>query len=186
MKKKWMELGRSMVEMLGVLAVIGVLSIVGLAGYKKAINKIHANELMDIAMKVYNQNLAYAVVHPSSVQTDVSSSTMCSNSVPTSGSNISSTIATACNKRNLAISQPSWNTSKDFSIRSILKNSVADSHLLILTGLEDCDICDELQSMTEEVAGEQYRRLPGSISPELANGILVMCRKGAASNQSCW
>ena len=43
-----MEFGRSMVEMLGVLAIIGVLSVVGIAGYKKAINKVYANELMNI------------------------------------------------------------------------------------------------------------------------------------------
>ena len=47
MKKNLMQLGRSMVEMLGVLAIIGVLSIVGIAGYKKAMAKIHANELME-------------------------------------------------------------------------------------------------------------------------------------------
>ena len=33
------ERGRSMVEMLGVLAVVGVLSIAGLAGFKAAIQK---------------------------------------------------------------------------------------------------------------------------------------------------
>ena len=38
--------GRSMVEMLGVLAVIGVLSVAGVAGFKTAINKHHANELL--------------------------------------------------------------------------------------------------------------------------------------------
>ena len=35
------EFGRSMVEMLGVLAVIGVLSVGGLAGYGKAMHKYH-------------------------------------------------------------------------------------------------------------------------------------------------
>ena len=34
-----MESGRSMVEMLGVLAIIGVLSVGGIAGYTTAINK---------------------------------------------------------------------------------------------------------------------------------------------------
>lgn len=51
------ELGRSMVEMLGVLAIIGVLSIVGIAGYKKAMNKIRANELMNLGIKFYQQAL---------------------------------------------------------------------------------------------------------------------------------
>jgi len=39
------ESGRSMVEMLGVLAIIGVLSIGGIAGYTMAMNKFKANEI---------------------------------------------------------------------------------------------------------------------------------------------
>ena len=40
------ESGRSMVEMLGVLAIIGVLSVGGIAGYKMAMRKHRANEFM--------------------------------------------------------------------------------------------------------------------------------------------
>ncbi|MBR5130482.1 MAG: hypothetical protein IKV03_04590, partial [Alphaproteobacteria bacterium] len=44
--------GRSMVEMLGTLAVIGVLSIGGIAGYTYAMNKYRANETInDINMR---------------------------------------------------------------------------------------------------------------------------------------
>ena len=43
--------GRSMVEILGVLAVIGVLSVAGIAGYSNAINKHRANELLNEASK---------------------------------------------------------------------------------------------------------------------------------------
>ncbi len=46
------ESGRSMVEMLGVLAIIGVLSIGGIAGYTMAMNRYRANELIDAASKV--------------------------------------------------------------------------------------------------------------------------------------
>ncbi len=45
-KRQMIDSGRSMVEMLGVLAVIGVLSITGIAGYKVAINKYIANETL--------------------------------------------------------------------------------------------------------------------------------------------
>ncbi len=45
------ENGRSMVEMLGVLAVMGVLSIAGIAAYSFAMNKHRANELMYEASK---------------------------------------------------------------------------------------------------------------------------------------
>lgn len=43
--------GRSMVEMLGVLAIIGVLSIMGIAGYRSAMTKLRSNELLNEASK---------------------------------------------------------------------------------------------------------------------------------------
>ena len=45
MTKTTQETGRSMVEMLGVLAVIGVLSVGGIAAYKNAMNKHEANSI---------------------------------------------------------------------------------------------------------------------------------------------
>ena len=45
--EKTMEQGRSMVEMLGVLAVVGLLSIVGVAGFRTAMNKHYANQTID-------------------------------------------------------------------------------------------------------------------------------------------
>ena len=53
--KRTNETGRSMVEMLGVLAIIGVLSVGGIAGYTMAMNRYRANEVIDMANK-------YAVV----------------------------------------------------------------------------------------------------------------------------
>ena len=44
--------GRSMVEMLGVLAIIGVLSVGGIAGYSKAMFKQKMNKTVDIVSKV--------------------------------------------------------------------------------------------------------------------------------------
>ncbi len=41
------QAGRSMVEMLGVLAIIGVLSVGGIAGYSKAMTKFKINKSMD-------------------------------------------------------------------------------------------------------------------------------------------
>ncbi len=59
------ETGRSMVEMLGVLAIIGVLSVAGVAGYKAAVRKSLANNLLnqasmratDVATKIGSGNL---------------------------------------------------------------------------------------------------------------------------------
>ena len=54
------ENGRSMVEMLGVLAIIGVLSAGGLAGYSKAMFKHKLNSTMEqITMLVTNIRTAY-------------------------------------------------------------------------------------------------------------------------------
>ena len=39
--------GRSMIEMLGVLAIIGVLSVSGIAGYSKAMEKYKVNKAID-------------------------------------------------------------------------------------------------------------------------------------------
>jgi Tfp pilus assembly protein PilE len=44
--------GRSMVEMLGVLAIIGVLSVGGIAGYSKAMHKHKLNKTFDIISTV--------------------------------------------------------------------------------------------------------------------------------------
>ncbi len=41
------QLGRSMIEMLGVLAIIGVLSVGGIAGYSKAMMKHNINKTID-------------------------------------------------------------------------------------------------------------------------------------------
>lgn len=46
------ESGRSMVEMLGVLAIIGVLSIGGIAGYSMAMNRYRANNIIHAASQV--------------------------------------------------------------------------------------------------------------------------------------
>jgi len=41
------ESGRSMIEMLGVLAIIGVLSVSGIAGYSKAMQKYRINKAIE-------------------------------------------------------------------------------------------------------------------------------------------
>ena len=55
------ESGRSMIEMLGVLAIIGVLSVGGIAGYSKAMNKFKTNKVADnVSMIVANIKTIYA------------------------------------------------------------------------------------------------------------------------------
>lgn len=53
--------GRSMIEMLGVLAIIGVLSVGGIAGYSKAMAKYRSNKVIEqISMLVTNTRTMYA------------------------------------------------------------------------------------------------------------------------------
>ena len=51
MKFKKSQSGRSMVEMLGVLAIIGVLSVGGIAGYSHSMSKHRANRIADVVAK---------------------------------------------------------------------------------------------------------------------------------------
>jgi type II secretory pathway pseudopilin PulG len=44
--------GRSMIEMLGVLAIIGVLSVGGIAGYSKAMTKFKVNKTIDLVSQI--------------------------------------------------------------------------------------------------------------------------------------
>ena len=64
-----LESGRSMVEMLGVLAIIGVLSIGGIAGYTMAMNRNTANNITDAAAKL--SVIAYARGQSNSSVTEV-------------------------------------------------------------------------------------------------------------------
>lgn len=61
MIKKYTQNGRSMIEMLGVLAIIGVLSIGGIAGYSKAMSKYRVNKTADqISQLAQNIRTLYA------------------------------------------------------------------------------------------------------------------------------
>ena len=51
MKKLKSQSGRSMVEMLGVLAIIGVLSVGGIAGYSLSMRRHRANGVVDTFAK---------------------------------------------------------------------------------------------------------------------------------------
>ena len=53
------EQGRSMVEMLGVLAVVGLLSVMAFAGFRIALNKAKANSIIHDARKTWVEALAW-------------------------------------------------------------------------------------------------------------------------------
>ena len=58
------ESGRSMVEMLGVLAVMGVLSVTGIAGFSMAMNKYKVNQIIAAASTLYMMSAASQLTNP--------------------------------------------------------------------------------------------------------------------------
>ncbi|MGN0912499.1 MAG: Tfp pilus assembly protein FimT/FimU [Alphaproteobacteria bacterium] len=58
-KNKLVSAGRSMIEMLGVLAIIGVLSVGGIAGYSKAMTKYKVNRTIDEYMHLFRGLIEY-------------------------------------------------------------------------------------------------------------------------------
>ena len=62
-KFKKSQSGRSMVEMLGVLAIIGVLSIGGVAGYRMAMLKIFENDVRNLFARIY-QGVQSSMMNP--------------------------------------------------------------------------------------------------------------------------
>ena len=60
MQNKMLQSGRSMVEMLGTLAIIGVLSLGGITGYSYGMDKYHANTIInDIMLRAIDVNAQF-------------------------------------------------------------------------------------------------------------------------------
>ena len=119
MKKQ--ESGRSMVEMLGVLAIIGVLSIGGIAGYTLSMRRFRVNNALDLVNK-------YALTTYSACQsklllgayTATGTVASCTDSVPFSTSGLGGVPSgvTGINKPTFtATTDPTATTKKDASDR---------------------------------------------------------------------
>ena len=78
MKKQ--EFGRSMVEMLGVLAIIGVLSIGGIAGYSMSMRKHRANQIAD-ALNKYSL-IVYSACQKAVIDGDITEFSSCERTKP--------------------------------------------------------------------------------------------------------
>ena len=70
MKMNKNQSGRSMVEMLGVLAIIGVLSVGGITGYKMAMDRHRANEILNAWSLLKIEWMRYPKDEDSSVDFD--------------------------------------------------------------------------------------------------------------------
>ena len=77
------ETGRSMVEMLGVLAIIGVLSVAGIAGYTMAMKKYKANEILNAASQAVILAQTYNQGEGITADTNATDLGMTSASIPT-------------------------------------------------------------------------------------------------------
>jgi len=78
MKKQ--ESGRSMVEMLGVLAIIGVLSVGGIAGYTLSMRRHRANAVVDSVAKY--EAIIYGQCHQKIMDGTMTDMTGCDSSMP--------------------------------------------------------------------------------------------------------
>ena len=162
--KNLMELGRSMVEMLGVLAIIGVLSIVGIQGYKRAMLKNKANELMHLMQIVYNDARMKALVDPSATE-----SYLLASSYDPSKTN------------NMGMEKPSWATFRAFNVRVLLTSSTYDNIYLYATG--SCDICFELEkSLERKSSSEKFLYLPGGKGTADDKNVHVYCYGGKSTD----
>ena len=74
------EDGRSMVEMLGVLAIIGVLSIGGIAGYTLSMRKYRANQIAD-ALNKYSL-IVYSACQKAVIDGDITEFSSCERTKP--------------------------------------------------------------------------------------------------------
>ena len=116
------ESGRSMVEMLGVLAIIGVLSVGGIAGYTMAMNKYRANEIAAAAAQCGIMAVAKATTGGSKVNSVDCSTLM---EIPSSASgNISSMKVVADTDGTSTVTV----TAKDAKVNTALKGMAISSN----------------------------------------------------------
>ena len=80
MFKKKNESGRSMVEMLGVLAIIGVLSIGGIAGYTLSMRRHRVNQILDAVNKY--ALIVYGACQKAIIDGDIQTITQCGSQYP--------------------------------------------------------------------------------------------------------
>lgn len=122
------ESGRSMVEMLGVLAIIGVLSIGGIAGYTMAMNRYRANEIIDTASKLS----VVAQTQAANGQT-FNSQRVNLNTIGLSGNNVHGATFTAAENGQVTIGNTSVTDGVKSALKSITGRDNAD-HIVVEGG----------------------------------------------------
>lgn len=195
MQKNLMEFGRSMVEMLGVLAIIGVLSIVGIRGYKKAMISHQANELMNLGMMLYNETFAKAALAPGDKV--IGEQPSADKKVLRAKFRLYLTESSAEDSTglvgNMGVEPPSFINHPDFNIIAILSPTEDRSyinqyyHRLYFYGMNgNCDLCEGIKSLTQHVSKKAYRRIWGSQTEKLTTGIIVQCFQAGEGSTNCF
>ena len=137
---KKLESGRSMVEMLGVLAIIGVLSVGGIAGYSLSMRRHRANGVADTVAKY--ALVAYGHCQQKLLNGDVTDTSSC-----TPGKGIT-TFA------NAGIgSLPSGVASNGITLNDITSDSSGVDTVKINVKFSDQKLCQALASITGGTCG---------------------------------
>ena len=187
-KENLTQQGRSMIEMLSVLAVIGVLSILGIAGYKKAMLKYQANELMKLAQILYNEATARAMTLPDKLVSEMTTEEKNKFRLYLTTSANPDTIGAI---GNMGLTKPSFMSHDYFNI---IVNLVPSSytgryyrnqpyHQIRFVGMnDDCSICEQLKSFTEKNSDVEYRYFPKKQEGDFW-GIQVSCYRGGTGKE---
>ena len=130
--KKKSEQGRSMVEMLGVLAIIGVLSIGGIAGYTLSMRRYRANQIIDMANKY--ALIVYGACQQAVINGEIEELNLCrSNNTPSLEN---------ANIGHLADAQIGYT--------SIGQNSISNQDFIVLSiNFNDENICKTVKGMVK-------------------------------------
>lgn len=121
---KKLEQGRSMVEMLGVLAIIGVLSIGGIAGYTMAMNRNRANNVLDLANKL--SAVGYAKCQAPAILQGANP-TSCTMSLTDAGLTPISGLVTGMSSNDTGVVTITWDGAASNSVKDIVKGLTGEA-----------------------------------------------------------
>ncbi len=139
MKKLKSQSGRSMVEMLGVLAIIGVLSVGGIAGYSLSMRRHRANQILDYVSKyaidAYSQCYKDVIDGNNSYITDLED---CPQYLP-------SYYADSDETPNIG---PLPTGIKELGLSALITNNDGEEIISVFTDFTDAKLCQAVASIT--------------------------------------
>ncbi len=137
------EHGRSMIEMLGVLAVMGVLSVGGIVGYSIAMNRYQANQIVDASSKYSLYILELCKTIYNNKQSGLLAVKYCSPATPG--------IQTFQNSKVASLPHAIYN--QGISFAKIKEVAGSTYEVYIEHKLSSKDVCQALKSITNQKSG---------------------------------